>query len=162
LFLFRMNIQNDKRISDNSSNKSLRISTITIDSEIIPPPIHFTTTINDPPMQIRRDSSHLTSRQNSNNSLETRRDSSHLTSRQNLIYSLETNREEINTEGNWSLLDNIDLYDKIFDDNTLNDSGININSVEQGNSFGKNKHLNPLSKSYDSSWIPEPFSSSPI
>ncbi|CAG8435261.1 1909_t:CDS:2 [Funneliformis mosseae] len=55
-----MSAQGDKRNSliesFMSDRPSLCMSTATIDSEtLLPPPIHFTTTIHDPPMSIRRD-----------------------------------------------------------------------------------------------------------
>ncbi|CAG8627508.1 12251_t:CDS:2 [Rhizophagus irregularis] len=118
-------LQVDKRNSNNSfSSKrtSLRISTATINSDTaIPPPVHFTTTINDPPMPVRRNSS---------------RSKYYQRSIKNLNYPFET--KSINLDENYSLLDNL-----------------------TGN-MEELKHLNPLLNPYDTSWVPEPYSSSPI
>ncbi len=75
----------------------------------MPPPIHYTTTIHDPPMQIPRDSSRFTSQQNLNYSLG----------------------NPLNSEGSWSLLDNISLYNKLFDNDTTSTANVNKDDREE-------------------------------
>ncbi|GBC01964.1 hypothetical protein RclHR1_00440030 [Rhizophagus clarus] len=144
-------LQDDKRSSNNSfSSKraSLRISTVTINSDTAtPPPVYFTTTINDPPMPVRRNSSRSKYYQRSLKNI---------------------NHPSLDLEENFSLLDNLSLYDKIFDTVSFNNSNANENNQkEKGNllvteNIEEIKRSNPLSNPYDSSWIPEPYSSSPI
>ncbi|CAI2179178.1 15019_t:CDS:2 [Funneliformis geosporum] len=138
-----------------NNRPSLCISTTTIDSEtLIPPPIHFTTTIHDPPMQIRQDASHLTSQYLQPNLK---------------YYSLDINDSgEINTlnlEKNWSLLDDINLYHKLINNNSnvnnKNDQEEKI-ATEQREILKEKEYLKPFLSPYDTSWVPEPFSSSPI
>lgn len=149
-------LQDNKRNSNNSflsKRTSLRISTATINSDTaIPPPVHFTTTIHDPPMPVRR---------NSSNSKYYQRNL------KNINYSFET--KSINLDENYSLLDNLSLYDKIF--NTASFYNVDVNGNDQKEKEKENnvvenveeiKHLNPLLTPYDTSWVPEPFSSSPI
>src|SRR5271170_7622432 len=116
------NLKDDKGSSNSPSSSkrtSLRISTVTINSDTAAPaPVYFTTTMNDPPMPLRRNSVRSITRYFQKNLI-------------NLNSPLDTNYEEIkhlnsessesseSTEGNWSLLDNLSLYDKIFDNNTL-------------------------------------------
>src|SRR5436305_12901453 len=99
-------MQDDKRYSSNSfatRKSSLHTSIISLDLKTVtPPPVHFTTTIHDPPMPKRRDSSHFTSSQYY---------------QKNFNFPSGTNYSENyneinnnNLEGNWSLLDNISLY----------------------------------------------------
>ncbi|CAB5096621.1 unnamed protein product [Rhizophagus irregularis] len=154
-------LQVDKRNSNNSfSSKrtSLRISTATINSDTaIPPPVHFTTTINDPPMPVRRNSS---------------RSKYYQRSIKNLNYPFET--KSINLDENYSLLDNLSLYDKIFNADSFNNVDVNGNNQKEkekekekenkniAGNMEELKHLNPLLNPYDTSWVPEPYSSSPI
>ncbi|RIA80465.1 hypothetical protein C1645_792515 [Glomus cerebriforme] len=153
--------KDDKRNSNGSlsSNKpssrtSVRMSTYTINSDmVVPPPIYYTTTIHDPPMPLSRNSSRSISKYLHKNL-------------KNRNSYLETNYEE----GNWSLLDNISLYDKIIDDNdnTFNDPNVNKNNqVEGGKEMAAERkeeieYSNPLLNPYDSSWTPESLTSSPI
>jgi hypothetical protein len=150
--------QDDKRNSNNSKNSfqsnrtSLRISTVTINSDTIaPPPVHFTTTINDPPMPVRRNSSRSKYYQR------------RLT---NLNYPFET--KSLILDENYSLLDNLSLYDKIFNTDSFDNLNVNEkNQKEKGKELALEnveeiRNSNPILKPFDSSWIPEPFSSSPI
>src|SRR4051812_36787009 len=107
------------------------------------------------------------------------RDSSHFAPLQyfqkNLSHSLETNYDEINNvnlEGNWSLLDHMSIYVKVIDNNNSDVNDVNKNDQEeeeeeeivakQRNPSEGGEYVNPLSSPYNSSWVPEQFSSNPI
>src|SRR3954447_14280 len=148
-------LQDDKRTSNNSfsSNRtSLRISTVTInlDTVVIPPPVHFTTTIHDPPMPVRR---------NSSRSKYYRRSLKNI----NQPFEIIT----VNSEENYSLLDNLSLYDKIFNTDSINNPDVFENYLK-GNgkeivseNIEEIKRSNSLINPNDSSWTSEPYSSSP-